>query len=707
MRFPVTFRILLALLWLIVPAAAQFGALGGAPVRVKTTLVAEHGVIAPGQPFTVWLRMDHEPEWHTFYRNPGLVGNPLTIKWELPAGFTAGPVQWPVPKLASQVGEAIFAYEGVAYFPVVISPPADLRPGTSVSLVANAKWQVCQDLCLNEAASLRLDLPVAAEPVANAGAAEELATARAAMPITTDAWAVSATSNGGEIVINLTMKDGAIADPGEIFFFSADQQTYTDQKVERTVEGLRIIAKRAVKDYMDEPIPVRDNLSGIFKASTGWVPGNPSHGLAISELPFTTAAPSEVGESPKAPTLFAVMGGMFLGGLILNLMPCVFPVIGIKIMGFVHQAGHDRRKVVVHGMVFAAGVLISFWVLAGLLFAGGIANWGNQMQDPRVILATLVIMLLFGMNLFGVFELGTSATGIGGNLTHQQGMAGTFFSGVLATVIATPCSGPFLGVAIGAAAATKSGPLFFLAFTLMGIGLALPYLVLSMFPKLVDKLPRPGAWMESFKQGMSFLLFAAVGVFLWVYSNQVFERSDGQKGLWVMLGLAAVAAAAWIYGRWTQPVRATRTRMLARLSALVMLAAGIALAWPWPETKTSIWEEWSQEKVDKALAEGRPVYIDFTAKWCLTCQVNKRRAYSDEVLTLIKDRNILMLRADKTKDNAEIDAALAALGRSAIPVNVFYEPGKDRVITPEILAPGILLDLFSASGGSPAPDSAP
>jgi thiol:disulfide interchange protein DsbD len=584
-----------------------------------------------------------------------------------------------------------------------------MAPRTSVSLVANANWQVCNDqACDLDAAELRLDLPTAPEPVANAAAATEITAARAAMPRVSDLWSATAANHGEKIVLTLTAKPGATEELGDIYFFSSDGQTdaQSEQIIQRTPGRIIITAARARENMLGDPIPQLPHISGIVSASNGWMRGEPATGLVLTNVALAESAPQSgaaaAGAGEKAPSFLGVLGGMFLGGMFLNLMPCVFPVIGIKIMGFVHQAGHDRRKVALHGIIFAIGVLLSFWVLAGLLFAGGITNWGNQMQDPRVILVTILILLLFGMNLFGVFEVGTAATGIGGRLTHKQGMAGTFFSGVLATVIATPCSGPFLSVAIGVAAATKSGPLFFLAFTLMGLGLALPYVLLSFFPKLVDKLPRPGAWMESFKQGMSFLLFAAAGVFLWVYSTQVFEHSDGQKGLWVMLGLAGVATAAWIYGRWSHPMRSGRARLLARGIALVLVVASVLIAWPWPE-KASIWEDWSQAKVDKALAEGRPVFVDFTAHWCLTCQYNKQHAYTEEVLKLVKKRNVLMLRADKTMPNEEIDRKIRDLGRSLIPVNVLYEPGAAPVITPPLLSPGILLELFSKGAKTAQP----
>jgi thiol:disulfide interchange protein DsbD len=387
---------------------------------------------------------------------------------------------------------------------------------------------------------------------------------------------------------------------------------------------------------------------------------------------------------------------MFLGGLILNLMPCVFPVIGLKIMGFVQQAGADRRKVVLHGVVFALGVLLSFGVLSGILFAareaagGSAIGWGYQLQNPWVVLGLMLLMFVLALNLCGVFEIGTGATSVGGALQSKQGIAGSLFSGVLATLVATPCSAPFLGTAIGAAIALPATQ-FFTAFAAMAVGLALPYLVLSIFPNLVNLLPRPGAWMESFKQAMSFPLFATAGYLLWVYAGQI----GLDNLLWPIIGLTLIAIGAWIHGRWNLPHKSRRCRMIAGILAIIIAVAGVWLAQP-PKSQRFTWEPWSESRVAELLAEQRPVYIDFTAQWCATCQVNKRRAYTKEVIALIKQKRVATLKADKTNPNPSIEAALRKLGRSAIPVNVLIAPGKKPVILPELLSPEDLLKVLKS-----------
>ena len=290
--------------------------------------------------------------------------------------------------------------------------------------------------------------------------------------------------------------------------------------------------------------------------------------------------------------------------------------------------------------------------------------------------------------MFGLFEIGTSATSVGGNLQNKRGHTGSFFSGVLATVVATPCSGPFLGVAIGATMALPALQ-FFTGFAFMAIGLALPYLVLSLCPALVEKLPRPGAWMESFKQAMSFLLFATAGYLLWVYGGLI-----GQEYLLSpILGLSLIAAAAWIYGRWNLPHKLAMTRYTALALAALFAIGGTVLALPPKPNK--LWSDWSEQTSDQLISEGTPVYIDFTAQWCFTCQVNKKTAYTDKVLTLAKEKGIVFLKADKTKPSPAIEAKLQELGRTAIPVNVLLIPGEEPIITPAVLTPGILTDLFN------------
>lgn len=422
-------------------------------------------------------------------------------------------------------------------------------------------------------------------------------------------------------------------------------------------------------------------VSAVFAAEAG------AEEKAEPKAASAAEAPSQPAHSFGVYLLFA-----FIGGLILNVMPCVFPVLGIKIMSVVQQAGEDRRRVLLHGLAYTFGILLCFWALGGLVISLGKA-WGFQLQSPDFVFGLAAFFLVFALNMAGLFEIGASAVGVGADLQARQGLSGSFFSGLLATVVATPCSAPFLGPALGFAV-TLPALQALLMFSCIGLGLASPFLLLSLVPGLVAKLPRPGAWMESFKQGMSFLLFGTVAFLVWVLTGMV----EGQPLLFTLLGLVVIALGCWIYGRWSLPHKPARTRRLAVLLALAALAGGLALGWPQVEKGAPgpagshvenglSWQAWSPEKLAELRAAGKSVYIDFTAKWCLTCQVNKR-VYKDAGLqALIAEKGVVLLKADWTNEDPRITEALSALGKAAVPVNVLYVPGQDApVFLPELLS---------------------
>ncbi|MGJ8723759.1 MAG: protein-disulfide reductase DsbD family protein [Roseibacillus sp.] len=658
--------------------------------ETQASLLSEVSSIASGQPFTVALKLTHPEGWHSYYLNTGLIGEVLSTEWTLPEGFTAEYLGWPTPHLSSSFGFKTIGYEGTVHHLYKITPPANLTAGGTAEITLNSRWQICDDKgCVPEKTQQFLKLPITATSSPDPSLTAEFQKARAHYPTEAKDFNIKATEVSNIITVTVSPAGNLNADG--LKFFDEDGQVSVQAPHVATMEGdtITLNLPRNQGNEFADPGPVLDQLTGILTDGTQ------------SYLVETSIGTPEEKKTPVSfSSLFPILTGMFVGGLILNLMPCVFPVIGIKIMGFVDQAGHDRKKIMMHGFAFAGGVFASFWLLTLIMLLGGIKNWGGQLENPYVMFTLIIVMLLLAMNMYGVFEIGVGATGVGSNLTRKDGLGGSFFSGVLATVVATPCSAPFLGAALGAAVALPTF-WFFMAFTVMAAGLSLPYLTLSAFPGLVRKLPRPGAWMESFKQGMSFLLFATVGYLLWVYSAQVFEQDYGQKGLFVMIGLSLIAAAGWVWGRWTTPIRKAKTKWIARGVTLALFLAGFVLAKPGQaidESKvvTIEWGKWTKEKEQEALAEGRPVYVDFTAKWCLTCQVNKKNAYTQEVVDLMNNRNVLFLKADKTTTNEEIDAELTKLGRSAIPVNVLYSPEKKVPnITPEVLTPNYLIKLVS------------
>lgn len=701
------------------------------PSHVKASLVAADTSVQPGHPLTVALRLVHDEHWHTYWLNPG-TGLPTSLKWTLPAGWTAGEIQWPAPNVLKDKGGNVVGngYEGELFLPVTLTPPANLAPGASIELKAAADWLMCEEICVPGSASVALTLPVSADaPKPDPTSGEKIRATVAGLPRADAAWKVTASRSAKTITLLVSPATSAGASsasapaPSHLHFFSDDGVIAFDEPQTAQPDGRGGFAL-TLPIAADGPKDAK-KLLGVLTTATSWTANAsaPLRGLRVeTDLPAASfaagsspagaplsALSSQPSSSPaaSAPAPASLLGTLLLalvGGLILNLMPCVFPVLGIKILGFVNQAGHDKKKVVMHGLVFALGVALSFWSLAtvlAILRAGGDKiGWGFQLQSPAFVFTLACVMLVFAMNMSGVFEFGLSATGVGSDLQMKSGYAGSFFTGVLATVVATPCSAPFLAPALGAALALSTLESFAI-FTAIAVGLATPYLLLSIFPQAVKILPRPGAWMETFKQFMAFPLYATVGYLVWVLAGQTTD--DGLQN--VLFGLVLIALGVWIYGRWNAPgASAGRTRF--GVAGLVLVgASGLWLGWPHNVAARSaaatasgapdvVWEPWSTAAVAKLRAEGRIVYVDFTARWCATCQANKKLVFhNDEVLRTFAAKKIATLRADWTNQDPRITAELAAYGRSAVPFNVIWLPGKDApVLLPELLTPGIVLE---------------
>ncbi|MBL9186045.1 MAG: thioredoxin family protein [Opitutaceae bacterium] len=693
--------------------AALFGA--AAPSHVKAALVAADAGVQPGRPLTVALRLLHDPHWHTYWSNPG-TGLPTTLEWKLPPGWSAGPIQWPAPillkdKRGNIVGQG---YEGELLLPVTLTPPADLKPGETIELSARADWLMCEEICIPGGATVKLRLPItAAAPTTDATWGEKIRATLAGLPRADAAWNARAVRTGKTITLTLTPAATGAGEPKTPHFFTADGLIAYDlpQTAKREASGAWVLNLPVASEG---PADAKQ-LLGVVTADGGWLPGGALRGLSVAAdlvagaggaTATAIAGAKGAGDSPAvvAASLPSTLALAFLGGLILNLMPCVFPVLGIKILGFVNQAGQRRSAVVLHGVVFTLGVLLSFWALAtvlAVLRAGGDQlGWGFQLQSPAFVYAVAVLMLVFALNLSGVFEFGLRATAVGGKLQAKDGYAGSFFTGILATVVATPCSAPFLAPALGTALAVSTVESFAI-FTAIALGLSAPYLLLSIFPRAVKVLPRPGAWMETFKQFMAFPLYATVGALIWVLAAQLSE--DGF--LMALLSLVLIALAVWVYGRWAKP-GAPRKRVRFGVAGLVVVGAlGLWLGWPRAAIAAGsgagglpavVWEPWSPEAVAKYRAEGRIIYVDFTARWCATCQTNKKLVFgSDEVLRTLVEKKVVTLKADWTNQDPRITAELARYGRSAVPFNVVWLPGRDTPsILPEILTPGVVIEAL-------------
>lgn len=682
----------------------------GEPVSagpVTAELITRHESWQPGKEAWIGLRLDHDEGWHTYWK-ASATGYATSLEWELPEGIEVSEIHWPAPRTYEMAGEVEYVYEDELVLPVRVSVSPEVPAGRRIELRAKADWLACQRVCIPGQADLVTSVPISLDtPAVNepwVGLFEEWERSH---PVEPSSAAVEARREGGHVLLQFS-HDAALS---SLTYF--DEELAIDPKAEQThtqlAEGRHQLMLRTNPDW-EGPI---ERLRGVLVSEPGFGPEGSERAWKI-EVAVTGTGSGEVatpGAASVTSSFTAILGLAFLGGLILNLMPCVFPVIGIKIMGFVNQAGEEKAKIVQHGLVFTLGVLISFWTLALVLIllrAGGQElGWGFQLQSPAFVFFLAMFLFLFGLNMSGLFEVGQGAVGVGSGLTAKSGYTGTFFSGVLATVVATPCAAPFLAPALGAAL-TLSALNSLLVFTFIALGLALPYLSLSAFPSMIRMLPKPGPWMESFKQFMAFLLYATVAYLLWVLAGQVVEDfgypETALRG--VLLSFVVVATAAWVWGRWGAYHRKRRTRWSAYVIALVIAAGGLAIGYPRAtllsesgEYGPVVWQKWEPGKAEALAEEGRIVYVDFTARWCVTCQTNKTAVFSsDEVLETFHELEVVPLKADWTNRDQDITKALATWGRSAVPFNLVYRPdtGKPEEL-PEILTPGIVLRAIRGS----------
>ena len=705
-----------------------FGAPASHAAQDKTphsdaTMVAEHKSIRAGVPFTIALRLTMEPHWHSYWRNAGDSGLATKIEWKLPAGFKASTISWPFPQRLETPPLVSYAYENEVWLLTQITPPAKLN-AKSVTIYAKAKWLVCKEACYPAEKDVFLTLPISqSAPQGDVRWTKSFASTRSALPLVDASWKARAEGKSKNLTLQVQPQNGQKLDFEGAQFFVSDVSTLnhaTPQKVQRYGNGFRIALQ--LSEY-SSALPKR--LRGIIVLPVGraWnEAGRRSLAVDVSvekagAIPVvTTAIASSSGNtsSSGAPlTLAVALFLAFAGGLLLNLMPCVFPVLSLKVLSFVQQAGEDRSRVKKHGLAFGAGVLVSFWVLASallLLRAGGAgAGWGFQLQSPLFVAGLSLLLFAVGLNLLGAFEVGVSLTGVGNASVfkaQQHGYGGSFWSGVLATVVATPCTAPFMGSALGFAL-SQPATVALLVFTLLGLGMATPYVLLSLNPSWLYVLPRPGAWMETFKQLMAFPIFATVLWLTWVFGLQT-----GVDGIAYLLGaMLCVGAACWIWGRFNAAHTVTSRRVLVQMGTLVALCFAAFATWRGASieseaTATSStrsaangvsWQKFSAREVEALTSQGRPVFVDFTAAWCITCQVNKRVTLSQEsVMNEFARRGVTLMRADWTRRDAEITRALQSHGRSGVPTYVLYKSKEEATVLPEVLSENIVLNALDS-----------
>ncbi len=674
-------------------------------------LVAGVGAVTPGQTFDVALRLELDPHWHVYWKNPGDTGLATTVDWTVAEGVKVGELEFPTPeKIITPPDFVSYGYEGELFFLAKVTVPEGLSVGETLSLKADASWLACEKICIPGGAKLALELPVVAagEAVVSSPWTAALQEARANLPAVPDGAAF--TFEALDSTISAQVEWGGLAgiDSDALYFYVEEEGLVSSDAPQNFVlSGSSLIISMQKSEYHEGEV---DRLTGVLVSESGF----PAAG-GVRAVFLDSARVPGVGASTGSAAVPAAGIGFaqallfaFLGGVILNLMPCVFPILSVKVLGFVQQSGEDDKKALAHGLVFAGGVVASFWALAGALIAlragGESLGWGFQLQSPYFVGILLLVMFLLGLSLAGVFEVGTSAVSLAGKV-KGDGYGGSFFSGVLATAVATPCTGPFMGPALGFAL-TLSAVQSLTVFTFLALGMAAPYVLLSSFPKLLKKLPRPGPWMETFKQLMSFPMFATCIWLVWLMGAHV-----GNDGLIMVLGgLLVVAIGAWVYGRWSVPSKPAVTRRVSAIAAAAIAVLGIWMLIPSEEATQSagaeyaggpdqygvVWESFSPEMVAAARAEGKPVFIDFTANWCLTCKANKAVVFtSDEVKQRFRELDVVMVKADWTKRNPVITQALEEFGRSGVPLNILYDGKTDTpMILPELLNPGIVLDAL-------------
>jgi thiol:disulfide interchange protein len=679
---------------------AMTGLAQAAPVNtghLVAELVPQAQGVAPGQTIHVALRQKIQKGWHTYWRNAGDSGEATQIKWTLPAGWSAGDFVWPAPHRLP-IGPLVnYGFEDEVYLPVPITAPATARPGETVTLNAAAAFLVCAEICVPEDAKLSLTLPVTAGPAADDpkwGPAIRKTLAEAPKP----AGLSAAFEKRGEL-LKLAVTGGPLsgADVSKAYFFpysGAVIDHAKPQPIERGPQGLTLTMTPGYAFQAEPPKEIAGVLSLGDKAyEVTAVAGPPPAGAAGLGPPAATA--SGVGGSFTVPTaaLFAL-----LGGLILNLMPCVFPILAMKATSLARHA-HGRREAQVQGLAFGAGALATFLVLAGVLIAlkaaGSQVGWGFQLQSPAVVAALALLMLAVALNLSGVFEVGTSLQGAGSGLASRGGLSGAFFTGALAVVVAAPCTAPFMGPAIGWAL-TQPAAASLTVFAALGVGFALPFVAVTFAPGLLARLPRPGPWMDVFKKAMAFPMYGAAAWLLWVLAQQV----DAVILARVLAAAIVLALAAWIAGA-AQRRAAAGGRPLVQGSAAAALAALAVAAAVWPQSQADLTAEpYSPERLAALQAEGRPVFVNYTAAWCVSCQVNDRVALSSEKVARAFEKNgVAYLKADWTKRDAVIAAELARFGRAGVPLYLVYGAGGGEPrILPAILTEGLVLKELDAAG---------
>ncbi len=717
-------------LWLLQPAFAQNFS-GSAQTEVTTPQVkAQLLAYAPdgvevGKTVMVGLQITHQPEWHTYWKNSGDSGQPTELQWTLPAGVSVGPVQWPTPKKIRIGTLANYGYEGTVLLPVPLEISQMFQPGvlsSALDIKLKAVWLVCKQECIPQEGEFALNIPLKGSTALSAGA---FAAAKAASPVSVpnlDVGKSTARIAGDKLEFTVHNLPVAVRgqslellpETAEVLHNAAVSGKDWTQAWNGAVwtASMPLSAQRSASPAMMNVVLAAPN-GGAYSVQAQVLGQWPSVAAPAQVPPELAAALKANAASQQAPVNAAgqaVNGAdalgfwpalllALLGGMILNLMPCVFPVLAIKVMGFTQQAqlnsrsgGHSlggTSSMLSTGVAYTVGVVLSFVALGGLMLAlraGGQAlGWGFQLQSPAVVALLAALFTLIGLNLLGVFEFANVLPSSIATLQAKNPQIDAFLSGVLAVAIASPCTAPFMGASLGFALGLPAWQALAI-FAVLGVGMALPYLAASVVPAVARLLPRPGAWMDVFKKAMAFPMFATVAWLVWVLGQQ--SGVDGAGALLLLLvGLSMLVWALSLRGR----ARAVVAALSVALLAVFYWATGQYVTQALPEASATAnaqgWQAWEPGKVDQLLAKGQPVFVDFTAAWCVTCQLNKKTTLNNaQVLADFNAKKVQLLRADWTRRDPAITQALASLGRQGVPVYVLYQPGNAPVVMSEILS---------------------
>ncbi len=699
-RIPFLLRCCAAALWLLalnLPLTASAQDSGKAVVttaQVRAELLAHAPDGAdPGK--TVWLglQLTHQPDWHTYWKNPGDSGLPITVQWTLPAGITAGDIAWPVPKKIPIGNLANYGFDGTVLLPVPLTISPAYKPGANnneIEVKLKANWLVCRKECIPEEGEFALKIPVKGSMAANSVTFNKAFAAQPGPVLGTTGILPDSSVQIDGNVIKLAVQGLPVALRGKTLEFFPETPEVIEtaalwtQSWNGAVWNARIpLSQQRGNSPSVMPVVLAADGQGYraeLKVLGNW-PKTDANATASPEPVLLAAA------APASLSLLAAVLGALLGGMILNLMPCVFPVLAIKVVSFTRHA-NDRRGHRISGMAYSAGVVISFLALGtlmlGLRSAGEQLGWGFQLQSPAVVAALAVLFTMMGLNLAGLFEFGQFLPSRVSTLQAKSPSVNAFLSGVLAVAVASPCTAPFMGASLGLALSLPALQAL-LVFASIGLGMALPYLAASLIPAVARSLPRPGVWMDTFRRAMAFPMFATVVWLVWVLGQQT--GIDGAGALLALL--VALSGVLWSLGlagrsRWllTGITLLVLVLMLAALGRNVTRPMDVGSA----ATSSERWQAWAPGRVEQVLATGVPVFVDFTAAWCVTCQYNKKTTLVNaDVLSDLTVKKVALLRADWTRRDPAITSALAQLGRNGVPVYVLYQAGKTPVVMSEIL----------------------